>query len=94
MCNVILTHYTISKCISCMSTRTVDAALQRLRARRALQSRLRSLYEGGAARSAALLAAGGLSALPAIYRFVRQVIDEVDAFNQAAETAEPSGETS
>ncbi|MCA9538985.1 MAG: hypothetical protein KC620_08850 [Myxococcales bacterium] len=48
----------------------------------------------GAARSAALLAAGGLSALPAIYRFVRQVIDEVDAFNQAAETAEPIGETS
>lgn len=59
---------------------------------RSRQSRLRFVIMvlSGAARIAASVAGGGLAALPTIYTFVNQVIDEFDAM-QAAQKAAPEG---
>lgn len=58
---------------------------------RVRQSRLRFVVSilSGAAGVAAQVAGGGAAALPAVYRFVKRVIDELDALNAAAAPAAP-----
>lgn len=58
---------------------------------RVRQSRLRFVMSilSGATRVALQVAGGGATALPAIYTFVKQVIDELDALNAAAAVAAP-----